>query len=310
MSAADFDSAQFYDGLVANRLIQPTGVDGAFGRGGVFEDVLERLNCLLDELAAQDRAEKMTFPPVMSRDVLEQVEYLESFPHLAGVVHSFEGDEAKARELTDRLKNKGKWGGLFEQTALALTPAACYPVYPSLAGTLPRGGRTISMTNWVFRNEPSKEPTRMQAFRVRELVRVGSQDEVVVWRDQWLQRGLRLMTSLRLPASTEVASDPFFGRGGRFLAANQRDLKLKFEILVPVISAKHPTACCSFNCHHDKFAQKFDIRTQDGAIANTACVGFGLERCVMALFQTHGFDPAKWPEEVRLMLWKRSAPLS
>jgi seryl-tRNA synthetase len=120
-------------------------------------------------------------------------------------------------------------------TAVCLTPAACYPVYPSFTGTLPEGGRLVDMQNWVFRHEPSPEPTRMQSFRVREFVRVGTPDVVVAWRDLWLQRGLEILTSLGLPARAEVASDPFFGRGGRMLAANQREQQLKFEIVVPVI---------------------------------------------------------------------------
>ena len=33
----------------------------------------------------------------------------------------------------------------------------------------------------------------MQSFRVREFVRVGTADEVVEWRDMWLQRGLKLL---------------------------------------------------------------------------------------------------------------------
>ncbi|HPH64783.1 MAG TPA: hypothetical protein PLF40_03530, partial [Kofleriaceae bacterium] len=78
---------------------------------------------------------------------------------------------------------------------------------------------------------------------------------------------------------------------------------MKFEVLVPVISVDNPTAVCSFNFHQDKFAAKYDIKTADGEMANTACLGFGLERCVMALFQTHGFDPGLWPREVRSRLW-------
>ncbi|MGE5180912.1 MAG: hypothetical protein ACM31C_02565 [Acidobacteriota bacterium] len=40
-----------------------------------------------------------------------------------------------------------------------------------------------------------------------------------------------------------------------------------------------------------------------GELAHTACLGFGLERCVMALFQQHGFDPGAWPAAVRDQLW-------
>jgi seryl-tRNA synthetase len=159
------------------------------------------------------------------------------------------------------------------------------------------------MTNWVYRHEPSPEPTRMQSFRVREFVRAGTPDMVVQWRDQWLQRGLELLTALGLPARSDVASDPFFGRGGKILAEGQKSQKLKFEVLVPVISLDKPTAVCSFNYHQEHFGHVFGIRTADDQVAHTACLGFGLERVTMALFKTHGFDPKSWPAEVRARLW-------
>jgi len=188
-------------------------------------------------------------------------------------------------------------------TDVVLTPAACYPVYPSFTGTIPPEGRLVDMQNWVFRHEPSPEPTRMQAFRVREFVRMGTPDVVIAWRDMWLERGLGLLRALGLPAASDVASDPFFGKGGKMLAASQKEQKLKFEVLVPVISKDKPTACCSFNFHEGHFGEAFEIKTPDGKVANTACLGFGLERCVMALFQTHGFDPGAWPGAVRNILW-------
>lgn len=303
MSPADYDIQGFHDGLVAHGLIVPVGVPGAFGRGAVFEDVLERFNGLVSELARDDGAEVYTFPPVIDRRVLEKVHYLDSFPHLCGAVHSFFGNALQALAVAERASSGGDWGSLLGQTGVVLNPAACYPVYPSLAGTLPAQGRLVSMLNWVYRHEPSPEPTRMQSFRVREFVRAGSAEQVIEWRDMWLQRGLDLLTSLGLPARSDVASDPFFGRGGKILAMNQKEQKLKFEVLVPVISLEDPTAVCSFNFHQEHFGSTFGIRTADGEVANTACLGFGLERVTMALFKTHGFEPQAWPEAVRSRLW-------
>jgi seryl-tRNA synthetase len=111
------------------------------------------------------------------------------------------------------------------------------------------------------------------------------------------------LTSLGLPARADVAADPFFGRGGKMLAVSQKEQKLKFEVLIPVISAEDPTAVCSFNFHQEHFGSTFGIRTSDGKVANSACLGFGLERLVMALFKTHGFEPEGWPHEVRRKLW-------
>ncbi len=298
-----YDVEGFHAALVEHGLIVPVGVPGAFGRGAVFEDVLERFNGLVSQVASDDGAEVYTFPPVIDRQVLEKVHYLDSFPHLCGAVHSFFGNALQALALAERANSGGDWGSLLGPTGVVLNPAACYPIYPSLAGTLPPQGRLVSMLNWVYRHEPSPEPTRMQSFRVREFVRAGTPSQVVEWRDMWLQRGLELLGSLGLPARSDVAADPFFGRGGKILAMNQKEQKLKFEVLVPVISLDEPTAVCSFNFHQDHFGSTFGIHTVDGEVANTACLGFGLERVTMALFKTHGFDPKAWPDTVRARLW-------
>ena len=303
----DFDPEEFYAGLLAHGHIVPVGVQGAFGRGAVFEDVLERFNDLVSAIARDDGAETRTFPPIVNRKVIERNNYMESFPHLCGTVFSFFGKELKARELAQKAREGEPWSEYLEMTDLCLTPAICYPLYPTLKGTLPAGGRLFSMLGWAYRHEPSAEPTRMQSFRMREFIRAGTADEVVEWRDMWLQRGITLLRSLGLDASCDVASDPFFGRGGKMMAANQKEQRLKFEVLVPVISKDNPTACCSFNFHQDHFGSKWEIQNADGSVANTACLGFGLERIVMALFKTHGFDVTRWPADVRRQLWPTQA---
>jgi seryl-tRNA synthetase len=300
---AEYDVRSFYDGLVAHDLIVPVAVEGAFGRGAVFEDVLERFNDLVTALSKDDGAEVYTFPPVIDRTIIEKTDYLDSFPQLAGTVFSFLGKEKEARALSERVHAGQPWGDTQGMTQVCLNPAACYPVYPVIAGVLPPKGRTITMTNWVYRHEPSPEPTRMQSFRVREFVRAGEPAAVVAWRGMWLERGLELLTSLGLPAKSSVAADPFFGRVGKMLAESQKSQQLKFEVLVPVISLEQPTAVCSFNYHQDHFGHVFGIKMPGGEDAHTACLGFGLERCVMALFKTHGFVPSEWPEPVRRRLW-------
>jgi seryl-tRNA synthetase len=288
-----------YAELVAHKLIIPVGVPGIFGRGAVFERVLRRFAAVISGVAERDGAEVMVFPPTIDRRVLEKSEYLDSFPNLAGSVFSFVGDEAEHAALSEAVHAGASWEAWQRMTEVVLAPAACYPVYPTFSGTIPAGGRVVDTESWVFRHEPSPEPTRMQAFRVRELVRVGTPEEVLEWRQSWIERGVELLRTLGLDARSEVAADPFFGRGGRLLAANQREQQLKFEVRVPILSETEPTAVCSFNYHQDHFGKIFDIRLPSGAVAHTACLGFGLERCVMALFRTHGMEPAQWPTRVR-----------
>lgn len=298
-----YDQATFAQGLVDHGLIIPTGVKGAYGRGPVFEDILGRFDDLVMRLAKNDGASEMTFPPIIARSLVERLGYLDNFPQLIGSIHSFSGPELQAREMADLAREGKRWEGMLDVTEAMLTPAACYPVYPLFSGLLPDSGRLLTTKGWCYRHEPSDEPTRLQAFRMREFIRMGAPEEVESWRDDWLQRGLKLLTSLNLPASTDTANDPFFGRAGKMMATSQREQRLKFEIVVPVISKERPTAICSFNWHQEHFTSTFGITRSGGRTAHTACLGFGLERVTLALIKTHGFEPDRWPAAVREQLW-------
>jgi seryl-tRNA synthetase len=294
---------EFRRGLVEHGYVMPSGVKGVWGRGTAFEDLVQRFDELVMRETKDDGAQPLQFPPVLPRVLIEKLGYLDNFPQLAGSVHSFFGSDGEGREIARRARDDEDWESMLSPTEVMLTPAACYPVYPNFSGLLPGGGRLVTVLGWVFRHEPSDEPTRLQSFRMREFIRLGAQDEVVQWRDGWLQRGLDLLQGLGLDAKSDVAADPFFGRTGKMMAAQQVEQRLKFEILVPVNSREAPTAVCSFNWHQEHFSGKFGIRTSDGATAQTACLGFGLERVVLALINTHGFDTKEWPAEVRRQLW-------
>ena len=118
-----------------------------------------------------------------------------------------------------------------------------------------------------------------------------------------MSAGASLLRSVGLPVVADLANDPFFGRGGRMLALDQREQSLKFELVIPICSEEKPTAVMSFNYHQDHFGTAFGLRSDAGETAHTACVGFGMERIALALFKTHGLDPQTWPASVRERLW-------
>ncbi|MBV9784218.1 MAG: amino acid--[acyl-carrier-protein] ligase [Acidisphaera sp.] len=295
----------YLEQLIAGGLLLPTGVAGLYGRSQIFERVVEAIDALVTRTGGGDGAEVLRFPPGLSRRDFEDSEYLKSFPQLAGTVHSFCGDERAHREVLRCIEVGEDWTRDQAATDIVLTPAACYPVYPVLArrGALPEAGYLIDVQSYCFRHEPSLEPTRMQMFRMREYVRIGTPEQVTGFRALWLERGEALVRTLALPHIVDVANDPFFGRAGRVLADSQRVQKLKFELLIPVNSTAQPTACLSFNYHMDHFGQIWKLAGRDGATAHTACVGFGLERTALALFRHHGFEPAHWPSPVQSVLW-------
>lgn len=293
----------FLDELFAAELLIPSGVDGLYGRGTDFEDVCERFDDWVTRVGKDDGATRWRFPPVVTRKGYETSEHLKSFPDLVGVLHGFRGKDKDHLAVLEKLEKGEDWSADFKHTDVVFTPATCYPVYPALKGTLPAGGRRVDVLSYCFRYEPSQDPARQQLFRQREHVRIGAPDDVREFRDLWKKRGEEMLKALDLDCWVDVANDPFFGRAGKMLAANQRDQTLKFELLVPITSREVPTACVSFNYHQDHFGHLFGIQQQDGSWAHTACVGFGLERIALALFRRHGLEVKKWPANVREKLW-------
>ncbi len=299
------DQAEFMRDLLAAGLLIETGVPGIYGHGEVFEHVRERLDQLLSREASSSGALKLRFPPVLPRRQLESSGYLDSFPHLAGSIFSFEGTESEAIAQGERAGAHEDWSEFQKMTDVALMPAACYPVYPAIAarGRLNPGGVFVDAGgSWVFRHEPSLDPARRQIFHQHELVRIGEPEVVIEWRAEWAQRGLELLRGFGLDANLDQANDPFFGRRGRMLAANQRQQDLKLELLVQ-IAGPEPTAVASFNHHLDHFGSTYGIELADGGTAHSACLGFGHERIVLGLLRSHGLNPDVWPERARSQLW-------
>lgn len=299
------EQAEFLSELLDAGLLVESGVSGIYGRNDAFERIRCGFDACVTEAAAAEGPELLTFPPLLPREQLERIRYLTSFPHLAGSVFAFEGDEEQAREQEQRAARHEDWSEFQQMTDLVLTPAACHPVYPSIAarGKLRAGGVTVDTGgSYVFRHEPSGDPTRLQMFHMRELVRIAEPEAVAEWRGRWRDRSVELLRAVGLDAELDVANDPFFGRSGQFLADRQRAEELKFEVLVQV-AGPEPTAVASSNYHQDHFTSTYGIEIEGpDPTAHTACVAFGLERITLALLREHGLDLDEWPAAVRAEL--------
>jgi seryl-tRNA synthetase len=291
------------DQLTEAGLLISMGVPGVYGFSGVFEGVIEHFEQAVTRRAKPLKAEVMRFPAILARRHYLQTTHIENFPDLMGSVHSFTGNEHDHAKLLDKRARGEDWTQGLTPAEVMMTPAACYPLYPTATGTtLPSEGRLVDLRSFVFRHEPSVDPARMQIFRQREFVRLGTAEQAMEHREYWLKVGQEVLNSVGLQVQSVVANDPFFGRGGRMMAAAQKEQDLKFELVHPVATSEKPTAISSCNYHLDHFGHSFDIRTTDGNYAHTACIGFGLERIALSLFMTHGFDPDHWPTDVKNVL--------
>jgi seryl-tRNA synthetase len=285
----------------ASTMDAPVGTDvsGVFLYPQPYERIVAALRAAVDGMASPDGMAPLAVPPVISRAVLERSGYVRSFPQLVGTVHTFEGSRREWLRLS-RLIGTGDWHQAQGITDVVLLPAACYHVYPLVAGTALPGFQQFCVHATCFRQEASAEPGRLRSFRMSELVYVGSPGESAGWRDAWLERLVGWLRDLGLPPAVETADDPFFGTGDQLMRDTQREQQLKWELRVPVADGL-VQAVASCNRHLDHFGAAFDI-TVDGQPAHSACVAFGLDRIALALTHRHGADARRWPEAVRELL--------
>jgi seryl-tRNA synthetase len=302
-SVASEPQLAFRDSLVAAGILTLCKVDGIYGRGTAFVAAFEAVDRFVTEAGHGDQPEIYRFPAVVPREYLVRTDYLRSFPNLVGSIHGFDGGDAEHAALLRQASDGGDWVH-FAPSELVLLPAACYPIYPMATGELPKGGRLFDVLGTCFRREPSDDPARMQAFHMHEFVHLGTPESSLAFRDDWLARSHEMLADLGLQVAANIANDPFFGRAGSMLAASQRENALKYELLAPVSSQDQPTALASCNYHLDHLTVPFEISCAAGGPAHSACVGFGIERIVLALFAEHGLKPDRWPRDLRKRLWQ------
>ena len=131
-------AAAYREELLREGLLFATGVDGLYGRSAGFEAVVEGVDALIGRLSADDRAEQMRFPPVMTRQGFEASGYFRNFPHLSATVHCFCGDDAEHQRVLRCAAEGGDWTGAQAASDVVLTPALATPPVPvgTITGSL------------------------------------------------------------------------------------------------------------------------------------------------------------------------------
>lgn len=256
----------------------------------VFEQVIADLQAALGQ---EEVPGPVWYPPVMPLADAERAGYAESFLNLLGAVHALPDQTPAGAGLPPSAADGG--AEAFAPTDVVLIPAMCYHVYPSLAGQCIAGPIAFDLSGYCYRHESTDELGRLRAYRVRERVFLAAADAALAWRDEQLRRAGAFLRDLGLPVWAETAADPFFGRGERLMRAAQLEQKLKFELVGQLYGGDPGTALASVNYHKDHFGAAFDIAVAGEGTAHSACLGFGLERIVLALIREHGDDRRNWP---------------
>ncbi|MCT1598372.1 hypothetical protein [Corynebacterium sanguinis] len=300
----------FLNKLTAGGILTPAGAPGLYDRHEPYRAVIERVSALIERtsrresrLVANGTWEVHRFGPILPSSTYEKTDYVESFPHLTGIISVFTGGNKEHNRIIQARSRNAEWRHHLEPGDSMMVSAACHPLYAQLPSTLPAEGVTADVEGWCFRHEPSTDPFRLQSFRMRELVYAGDSEGAQGFREGWIPVVRDMLKSLGLPVDAGPANDPFFGRVGNLLAGGQLEKDLKTEFVVPVYGPElEPVAIASCNNAEDHFGSRFSLTTSSGEVASTACTAFGLDRITLALFATHGTDLGAWPAAAKSAL--------
>ena len=189
----------------------------------------------------------------------------------------------------------------FSGATYGLQCAVCDICYYNMRGTREHENTVYTTANKVFRNESSAtgDLDRLTNFTVRDVMFVGDEEFVLLYRQKMLDEAQELLGKLELDSKIETADDPFFTNDSVVKNLFQNASELKHELLVRLPYAESWMAVGSVNLHLDFFGQAFDIKGVQDKPVFSGCFGIGFERLAYALFCQHGTRVDGWPAAVR-----------
>lgn len=191
--------------------------------------------------------------------------------------------------------------GILGQPEYALSPSACFHTYIEYENQVLPEKKIMTFTQSVFRNEGRfnfADFGRMRDYHVREIVFIGDQTFVLEVRKAILDMAIQLMIELDLAGNVTIASDPFIipkmqkYKKVQVLDESKYEMHLNYD-------KKGQLSVASFNLHGTAFTYPFNIKVDGCEDTVTGCVGFGLERWVMAFLNQYGENINQWPDKLK-----------
>lgn len=248
--------------------------------------VLVELDRCFVSWAGRLGAAQVSFPPLLTVEDLESIDYFENFPHLGiAATPLATGNGTMLGE--DDAGRRSLLSGSLGQCRYVLPSAACYNLYFHLRNNTIDRPVLVTTQARCFRNEAEYTGlSRLLAFTMREVICVGDANTVRAFLADAERLLVAFADEIGLPLPVQAATDPFFDPQSP-RAEMQRLFAVKKEYL------SEGVALASVNYHRNFFGERCRIRLEDGSPAFSGCMGMGLERWIHALTGRFGPDAAR-----------------
>lgn len=281
---------------------------GSFTYTDTMAELFEALDRLFVDRIGRFRPRRIHLPTLLAPATLLRSGSLPGSPHTANYVfHLHEGRSVPAQfaaQCVDADRGALNLGSLNTSGSTpdaVLSTAACQPCYRALRQRTLTTPELLTGRATCYRYESGATEglRRLREFSVRELVCVGTPEQVSRVRERMLATAEDIMRDTGLRGRIMTASDPFFIDTASRMRMYQLSFEVKHELLARLPFDGSELAVGSVNHHEDHFGRTWEIRTEDGEWAHSCCLGLGLDRCSYAVFAQYGLDPDSWPAALR-----------
>ncbi len=290
--------------LLARKWVTPVGQGHVILRGQAAQ-LLSLIDAKVNAFARTFQAEREFYPATILCKTLDRIHHFTSFPEHIDFVAHLKGDLDVLNKFSGECREQGWSPALHEgrmgENDFAICPSCCYHCYEGMEDwQLDAPGRCTTMAVACHRYEGAnhRTMTRLRAFTQRDVVWVGhprfvmegrakAEEQIVQWAKDW-----------ELVGTFETANDMFFTQDYAVKASFQRQQQAKKELRLLIPFEKQSISVFSSNFHAMTFGKAFNI-TLNGRPATSACVGWGYERWVYAIFSQFGLDCKQWPARLR-----------
>lgn len=281
-----------------NNIIEFGNGQLGFKEMGVF--LFDYFDSRFESIALSKGAAKKIYPVLLPVSDYQKTGYIRKSPQYAmfccsasenmNIIESIASDMSAADLKKD-----------LSEPLFALSPSACFHTYIEYKNKELDRNTLLTFRQNVFRNEGRlnySETGRLMDYHVREIVMIGDDGYVNRLRKEIMDAAADLIKELGLRGDITTASDPFvLPRMQRYKKLQKLD-RSKYEVHLNT-SADTRLSAASFNLHGRAFTDPFNIAVKGHADTVTACVGFGIQRWVIAFLAQYGFDEKNWPEGIR-----------
>jgi seryl-tRNA synthetase len=272
--------------------------EGHVALGGLFLELVERLDSALRKIAAGLKAQPVQLPNMVPLTCLKQAGIFEQHPDQLFFATPLVSDVAAIENFQTAVKSNSNPSlkHYLSDPQYCLKTSACSFLYPMLKDRDFAQPAYFTMLGACTRHEAkgTNSLERLTEFNMREIVFLGNEQGAQEFQQFSLDLFRDLLEWFDLGGRIAQANDSFFISNYSRLRLMQLLGSEKFEAQVLLPGTNAEIAIGSFNHHRQFFSRRFGF-SYSGAPAVTACIGFGLERLVYALFCRHGVESTNLP---------------